>query len=182
VLREQLMKTEKQRMSTAADRAESAYWLHKAELMDAAVAATEAAEAAEKELASLTDQGALDQRVGMLLFTKGLVSLFPFHGGELRSPDMLVRLKEMRNLHQLGVDATDRELHALLKELDMAGDGKLSLKGLNAAIKRSHGAMMSTQAKIKEVGIGAAPGALLSLSPLVWPYLTFAALSTAGYA
>lgn len=152
VLREQLIKTEKQRMSAAADRAEAEYWRQKSELIQEAVEKTESADAAEKELADLTDQGALDQRVGMLLFTKGLTEeLFPHHGHHLTTSDMLHKLKDMRSLRHLGMDVTDKELHALLREIDLNGEGQLSLQGLNAAIKRSHETMTTMRQKIKEV-------------------------------
>lgn len=64
--------------------------------------ASERAEAVEKELADLTDENTRDSRVGALLFTKGLPSLFPSNGRRLRASEMLSRLKEQRTSRSIG--------------------------------------------------------------------------------
>ena len=151
-LSDKLARTEQQRWSAAADVAEADYWRQRAALYDVAINATVSTEAIEAELSALTDQSVLEQKRNALLSTKGLAALFPQHGGRLRAAELLAKLREMRGQRQLGSeDATDAELEALTLELDVQGDGVLSLHGLNDAIRRSQAAMTSLRDRIQQV-------------------------------
>ena len=74
-MRAQRKEAEKHRASAAADVAEADFWLTRAAALEGVADATERAEAVEKELSGLTDQSSLEQRVGMLMMTRDIVSL-----------------------------------------------------------------------------------------------------------
>lgn len=75
LLEDQQRSIEEQRASAAADVAESKFWSKKATGLEHVAEITARAEAVEAELEALTDQSSLEQRVGMLMMTKKIVSL-----------------------------------------------------------------------------------------------------------
>lgn len=75
LLEDQQRSIEQQRASAAADLAESKFWSKKATGLEHVAEITARAEAVEAELEALTDQSSLEQRVGMLMMTKDIVSL-----------------------------------------------------------------------------------------------------------